>query len=248
MPATFAHPAFAVPLRRFGLPTSALTVGAMAPDLAYVLPVWHPWMAHSLTGLFAFALPVGLLAWVLVQVFVAPGLLAAAPRPVQSSFQRFAPRGDWSGRAFCLAAVGVVLGAATHIGIDELTHGYGWGPNAMPGVFAARPVGGLPVYKLLQYGLGLAGTLLLAAWTFSAYRAGPRSAWTAEDRVHVVRLLAAFAGLAGLGAAYAAAQASGPMDALFVKRLVVRTVAATLVLLAAAMVGWGVWVSVSMRR
>jgi Domain of unknown function (DUF4184) len=65
MPFTFAHPAIAVPLLRplgcYGV-LSALVIGSLAPDLAYVLPLSVPrHKSHSLTGLLWFCLPVGLM-------------------------------------------------------------------------------------------------------------------------------------------------------------------------------------------
>ncbi len=41
MPATPVHPLFALPFARLGLPASALAIGAMAPDVAYVVDA--PW-------------------------------------------------------------------------------------------------------------------------------------------------------------------------------------------------------------
>src|SRR5262245_32838365 len=61
MPATFAHPVFALPFKRFKLPLPALVCGSMAPDLAYLIPGHIPHaFRHNPVGIFVFALPVGL--------------------------------------------------------------------------------------------------------------------------------------------------------------------------------------------
>jgi hypothetical protein len=69
LPFTFAHSAAAVPLRhvlgRFGV-LSALVIGSIAPDLAFVLPIGVARLdSHSLAGLFWFCLPAGLLTYLL---------------------------------------------------------------------------------------------------------------------------------------------------------------------------------------
>lgn len=250
MPATFAHPAFSVPFARFGLPVSALVTGAMAPDLAYLLPVWSVYTGHTLLGVFCFGGPTGLLAWALFHTIVRPGLWPLAPRPWQVALAPWTTPVDLrSPRAWAIALFAATLGAATHVGIDELTHAYGWAAQTWPEVWAAprwsTPVGPIAIYKALQYGLGVLGTAALAAWTLRAYRSGrrrgPPTPWTPSDRRRRARLLLALAvtaGLAGLIGAYAGAQHAGLRG---LKVFAVNTAAAGLVLAMVQAVLLGAW-------
>ena len=67
MPFTVSHAAAVLPLHRFSqhkLPLTALMVGSMAPDFGYIYSYEASRaLTHSFTGLFIFALPVGMLVW-----------------------------------------------------------------------------------------------------------------------------------------------------------------------------------------
>lgn len=72
MPLTFAHPAAALPLLRplgrYGS-LSALVIGSIAPDLAFIVPIGASReQTHGLAALLTFSLPAGLLAYVLFHV------------------------------------------------------------------------------------------------------------------------------------------------------------------------------------
>src|SRR5512134_324687 len=88
MPFTFAHPAAAVPLRRwlgrYGT-VSALVIGSMTPDLAYFLPCGvSRAQSHSVAGLFWWCLPVGAAVYLLFHTVLAPPLVALAPRGLRA--------------------------------------------------------------------------------------------------------------------------------------------------------------------
>lgn len=143
MPATFAHPVFALPFKRFKLPLPALVCGSMAPDLAYLIPGHIPHaFRHNPVGIFVFALPVGLALTALYH-------RVAEKRAIPASV---------------LVAVGVVVGAITHVVVDEFTHKRGWGPHhiaLLQAIVFQAPHETIRLYKALQYGLSLAGTLVL---------------------------------------------------------------------------------------
>src|SRR5688572_24682954 len=75
MPVTLpAHAAAVLPLFRW-LPPSALVVGACAPDLVYLIGTYG-WQSHRPLGLVTHCLPLGLAAYVALEVVVLPMLRA----------------------------------------------------------------------------------------------------------------------------------------------------------------------------
>ena len=75
MPYPFAHPAAVLPLARFGVP-SALVIGALSPDLWYLLPLIDRAQTHALSGVLAFCLAAGLVLCVLFVFVVKVPLIA----------------------------------------------------------------------------------------------------------------------------------------------------------------------------
>lgn len=192
MPVTFAHPLAALPFRRLGLPTSALVAGAMAPDLAYILPFDVPWfMRHNFVGLFVFATPVALLGLWLHSTFAVRALAAltsAQTARAQPAF-RFLPAARFG--ALALAAF---VGAATHVLLDECTHYYGWVAKTFVILRDPLPIPWpepLPGYKVLQYGLSAAGTLALV-WIGRGWL---RGAWREARAPHRLRRIGTWAAL-----------------------------------------------------
>jgi hypothetical protein len=169
MPFTLSHPAAIAPLRSLargaGLPLAALAVGAMAPDLEFFLwlrpkSLW----SHSLLGLLAFCLPMGLLlvlAWETLVRAPLRDLLALPEAPEDRS--RLARRPAWWVRA----AAGVLLGAITHFVWDGVTHAGGWALRLVPALgasaFSARGHD-VPWFNLVQHASTVAGGLVVLGW------------------------------------------------------------------------------------
>ena len=170
MPFTFAHPAAVLPLAPLTgrwLVFSALVVGAMAPDFGYLVPGGYVHSrTHTLLSLFWFSLPAGLVVWWLFQVLVKRPLIAIAPSAWQPRLSRLvAPHPATRGRGLPAVIVSVLIGAATHQGIDAATHGDGALVTALPVLRTELlRVGGHPLtaYRLLQHGLSLVGLVALA--------------------------------------------------------------------------------------
>jgi hypothetical protein len=205
LPFTLSHPAAVLPLRAVAgerLCWLALALGSVAPDLPYFVDFQasreH---THSVSGIFTFALPAG---WVLVLLFrhaLRPALLDLAP-PALAARVPLRPRTPGA------AAVGLslVLGAATHVLWDAITHGE---------LIRVLPAGELRdallrayllPHRALQHGSTLAGGVALAS-AFAAWwrRSPPAFAHSAllspRERAS---LQAALAGVpVALGAAYA---------------------------------------------
>ena len=165
MPFTLSHPAAIAPLwplaRRARLPLAALAIGAMVPDFEYFihmrpLALW----GHSIAGLFVFCLPVGLgtlAAWELVM---------RAPTRRLLGFEPDAPEAhtpSW----WLLGAAAIVIGAATHIVWDGLTHRGRWGESLFPALggraFTLRGFD-IPWGVVLDYASTIVGGFVVLTW------------------------------------------------------------------------------------
>ncbi|GAA2751542.1 DUF4184 family protein [Kitasatospora cinereorecta] len=150
MPFTLSHVAAVLPLVRDGrgrgqLVAAGLVTGAMVPDLPYFADsllrgtyrygcLTHRWWAAPTVDV---ALSAALVA----------GARALWRVPGESG------RPGWF-------AVSAALGAATHLGWDAFTHEGRAGVRVLP--VLARPVAGVPLYTVLQYGTSLLGLAVLA--------------------------------------------------------------------------------------
>ena len=198
MPFTLSHPAAIAPIRsiarRAGLPLAALAVGAMAPDLEFFL--WlrpkSTW-SHSLIGLVGFCLPMGLLLVLAWETLVRAPLrdLLALPEAAEDR-SRLARRPVWWSRA----AAAVLLGAATHLLWDGLTHAGGWGEKLIPALGTAALVvrgHGVPWYNLLQHASTVAGGLLVLGWLWGELRLAGSPAVIARSPRRIAGIGATFA-------------------------------------------------------
>jgi len=170
MPFTPSHAVLALPFaRRPGL-AAAIAVGAMAPDLPMFLrgtgvdyALTHDPRGIPVTVLIALAL---LLIW---RVLLRPAARALAPRALGSRLPGTWDRGPASALretfpsagGAALVLVGIAAGIASHILWDGFTHEGRFGTVLLPAL--ARPWGPLPGYKMLQYGSGLGGLIILGA-------------------------------------------------------------------------------------
>ena len=168
MPWTFSHPAAVLPLRALGVPFSALVVGSLAPDFGYYVGLSAlATQAHGLPGLFAVCLPSGLLVLWAVRA-LRPAIVDLLPQPHRGALARM-PSAQVLGkpRGLALDAIGLVLGAATHVLWDGFTHARGLFVAASP--LLAQPWGfaGItaPAYAWLQHGSTVLGAAILA-WAY----------------------------------------------------------------------------------
>lgn len=179
VPFTGSHPAAVLPLlgvRLLGrpLPASALVLGSMAPDLPYYEPfVTGP--THSALGIVTIDLLLGGAAWLIWHALLAAPALAVPPLLLRARLVgRVEPglgaRLAGPGQA-ALVLLALVLGAASHVGWDELTHRGRFGPRHL--AFLARSWHGHPGYGWAQYASGVLGALALATWTWHWWRTSP---------------------------------------------------------------------------
>ncbi|HKF22280.1 MAG TPA: DUF4184 family protein [Candidatus Angelobacter sp.] len=218
MPFTLAHPAAVLPFRRF-LVFSALVVGSVAPDFHYFFnlgPRGH--FSHSIQGAFLFALPVSItVLWVFQTVMKAP-LIALAPQRHQEKLFRFATPFRWLPiNRFVLILFSLMIGIATHLLWDSITHERGlvvrnFADLRAPALeeFGSQR----PLYNVLQHASSLLGLAVLAAWYWRWYRRAPVQAVpnslqvSRHAKTSIVTLV--LAGAAGAAIVFASIVSKGP--------------------------------------
>lgn len=162
MPFTPAHVAAVLPLRgRAHLPFAALAIGSMSPDLPYFLPTsaFVPRaVTHSVTGIITWDLLLGLALW-LVWQWTTPILYDVAPRPVRSRWQ---PSTDVD-HAWWAVVLALVIGSATHVLWDSLTHAGHFATTVGPlAETYPGPRGSMAGYRYMQYASGAVGLGIVA--------------------------------------------------------------------------------------
>jgi hypothetical protein len=210
MPITPAHAAVAPPLQRLlrplglAVPLSALVIGTMMPDFEYLIrlsPGGGSW--HTLPGVVTICLPVGLLVWWVFRTLIGPALLRLLPPAMAATAGGQVAAGP-TARLVPAAALGVLLGAFSHLLWDSFTHEARWGVREFPSLDRELPVqyiGPVPRYELLQYASSIVGLLIIAALIWRWFARQPRAdraippgqlAWRVREGG--VLLLAAVAG------------------------------------------------------
>lgn len=191
-----------LPLRRLGLPLSGLVIGSMVPDtpmyVGSLVPTFPMSAAyhhtHSLLGLLTTNLVIGLVFWAAWDFLVRPALYDGLPDRLRRRASAMGAGSRRSRNMAWLLPLAVLIGAATHVGLDELSHGGRWAANNI--AWFRREHFGLYGTTWVQYGaavLGLtivAGVLLRGLWRAEP-RETPRIAPRIAAAVWVAPLLAA---------------------------------------------------------
>lgn len=113
MPFTLSHAAAAWPFRRTRLVFSALIVGCFVPDIPYFLLLRaHGFNGHTLSGLFTFDLPAGLLALWLFHRYLKQASLIYLPAGFRRRL-KFVPFSFLPPARLALIAGSILIGAAT---------------------------------------------------------------------------------------------------------------------------------------
>jgi hypothetical protein len=157
---------------------SALIVGSLAPDFHYFFNVGpHGHFSHSIKGAFVFALPTSLaVLWVFQTVMKAPLINLAPERHQQRLAGLDAPFHWWPAGRFALILFSLMVGIATHLVWDSITHERG----LVVRKFADLRTPALdefgserPLYDLLQEASGLVGMAVLVVWYWRWFRRAP---------------------------------------------------------------------------
>lgn len=154
MPFTLAHPAAALPIRRWlgqRVVPSALVVGTMIPDLPYYIALdWPRDWTHTFASLVWWALPAGWAFFLLYRKLLRAPIAYLLPEPLRT---RMSPTP--SPAAAGAVTLSLLLGALSHLLWDALTH-------ESP-MFFGPPARSL-VFELLQNGSSVLGLGVLALW------------------------------------------------------------------------------------
>lgn len=173
VPFTLSHAAAALPFRRSRLVLSALVIGCFAPDFEYFLG-HHGAFGHTFPGIFALDLPLGFVVLWLFHHYAKEPLVACLPKGArlrldlgpQSLSINSIPR-------FALIACSILIGIATHIAWDSLTHPGFWPYQHWS--FLRETVdlplfGPRPWYGIFQYLSSLLGLVIVLIWCIHWYR------------------------------------------------------------------------------
>lgn len=231
MPWTFAHPAAILPLRSLcprWLSFPALILGAMAPDISYYVGMHGRWRAfcHTPEGILTACLPVCLLLLAALRRFAGP-LTVLLPEPHRTVVRgQLQPPPQVAWRAWAVAALSVLIGAATHVLWDSFTHQGHWGTELLPEL--EEPLldamdRQFRVTHLLQHLSTVAGVVALTIVYRRSLRSRPKPAPAPLDMRRKQLLLACLAAAAVVGAASAYALTPATVPA-YTSRLLVRSV------------------------
>ncbi|MGC2245429.1 MAG: DUF4184 family protein [Terriglobales bacterium] len=256
MPFTPAHVAAVLPFRRSRLIWSALVVGAMAPDFEYFLRMSpQDRYGHTLTGVFFFTLPAGLITLWLFHAYVKAPFVELMPDGLERRLAPCAGKFRFGGaRRFALIVASLLVGIATHLIWDSFTHGNTWTTRkwtALGNRVHVPDIGFVPLYKLLQQVSTVVGLAILLVWLVAWYRTGKdgdevrlRNEGRTPDAwpLRKIATLAAVTVVAAVGAVFRAVTAIGiPSNhstlALFVGDLAVTMIA----LMWWQLVALGIW-------
>lgn len=126
MPFPLAHPAAVLPLRRFcprWLSFPALLLGSVSPDAGYCFGKWNDILSsHQFLGSLVYCLPLSLLGlWVFYRARWP--LVRRLPSPYREALEPHCQ--GWSA-SWLVLVVSILLGAWTHLLLDDVTHKDGW--------------------------------------------------------------------------------------------------------------------------
>lgn len=234
MPATFAHPAAILPLRRFcprRLNFTALVIGSIAPDFGYFVAQWElATVAHTFAGSITVCVPIGVLVFSAWQPLRAP-VWFLLPDPHRAALASRLSHGsglsDRGAMTWMAIAASVLLGAWTHCVWDSLTHESGWAVRHLPLLRVVLLDAGdttVAAYHLLQQASTILGLAVLALAYATWLRKQPPRRSTGESDTWRYSLLSAVAVISLLIALpLAAAIAAGFTGVLAMRVLVFRT-------------------------
>jgi hypothetical protein len=207
-----AHPAAVLPLAlllgRRAAP-SALVIGSLIPDAWYLVPFAQRSDSHSLAGLFAFCLPLGLAVYLAFHLLLKAPLLTLAPPHLAARLAAFhapgMPRVPWPAVLLCL-----VMGAATHLAWDAFTHAHGQAAQHVSTILGSAIVAAWVWWRLARTpacALPVPGVSRFARHTILAGLAATAGAWAGWTALHAgvsppwdyieLRRIARAAGIAG---------------------------------------------------
>jgi hypothetical protein len=174
MPTPIAHPAASIPFTKVGLVFSALVAGSLSPDFGYFVPLPGYYFMYTIPGVMLFDVPVGLALLILFHILIKWPLLSLLPNSLQRRLYKHAQGFSFGPlKHFFVILLSLLVGSITHVILDSFTHVYGWMAEHFS-VFHT-PIGGMPLYTILQYLGSLLGIALLIYWFVRWMPTAPQS-------------------------------------------------------------------------
>lgn len=170
MPFTFSHPAIVLPmtfLPRQWFSLTGLVIGSLTPDFEYFLRMRiQSNYSHTISGLFWFDLPLGLLLAFIFHTTVRDSLFDNLPTILRSRLlilKQFNWR-DYFKKNWLVVTISILIGAASHIFWDGFTHDHGYFVQSIPSLINTVDLFGrqIPIFKILQHSSTLFGGLVIA--------------------------------------------------------------------------------------
>jgi hypothetical protein len=174
MPFTFSHAAAVLPLlhkpsKYFS--ATGLIIGSISPDFEYFLKLKIESLhSHTLSGLFYFDLPLGLIVCFLYHNLVRNELLSNLPDFLQRRFLHFSTFNwnDYYKKHFWVVLSSLTIGAFTHIFWDAFTHETGFFVERMNWLQGelSTSLFRYPRYKILQHISTMFGGITVALFIY----------------------------------------------------------------------------------
>lgn len=170
MPFTFSHPAIILPLTwlpRQWYSLTGLVIGSMIPDFEYFLRMKiQSNYSHTISGLFWFDLPLGLLFAFIFHNIIRDSLIDNLPAALSSRLSVF-KQFNWNRQVknqWLVIIISLLIGAGSHLFWDSFTHTHGYFAQSIPLLTNMVSILGIqiPVLKILQHTSTLFGGIIIA--------------------------------------------------------------------------------------
>ena len=146
---------------------TGLVIGSLTPDFEYFLRMRiQSNYSHTISGLFWFDLPLGLLLAFIFHTTVRDSLFDNLPTILRSRLlilKQFNWR-DYFKKNWLVVTISILIGAASHIFWDGFTHDHGYFVQSIPSLINTVDLFGrqIPIFKILQHSSTLFGGLVIA--------------------------------------------------------------------------------------
>lgn len=168
---TFSHPAAVVFLPKKYFETSALVIGSMLPDIGYFLPLIDiPRHVFHHDAWVLALIPIGLLIYFIFHFHVKRTLFQLLPKKIELKFEFFPKTKYLTKKSVVKIFYSLVIGIATHILWDGVTHHEDFGPNLFPlleEIVDQSTQGTIRVYHVIQYYSSALGLILVGFYVIN---------------------------------------------------------------------------------
>jgi len=153
---------------------SALVVGSFAPDFSYLLSLSrHVAYSHTISGMFMLDFPLAFVALWLFHEYMKEPMLVFLPGQFRQRLRTgVTDFSFWPTKRLALIMLSILVGIATHLAWDALTHNTSWVYQHWSFLrrFIELPTGEMRMDKALEYGSSVFGLAVIAAWIWYWYR------------------------------------------------------------------------------